>query len=154
VSPDLPRDESGFFVTADRAAPVAGNRFLILGRADRIVKIAGKRVDLEEIREKLRRIPGVTDAHVTTVPLKGARQTEIVALVASDQPARQVRAAVRSLDDPYGRPRRIRIVRALPVLPNGKVDRQRVEQLFAAPHRPKAAGGLTDRAPLSPPPHP
>jgi len=91
---------------------------------------------------------------VTTVPLKGARQTEIVALVASDQPARQVRAAVRSLDDPYGRPRRIRIVRALPVLPNGKVDRQRVEQLFAAPHRPKAAGGLTDRAPLSPPPHP
>jgi acyl-coenzyme A synthetase/AMP-(fatty) acid ligase len=154
VSPDLPRDESGFFVTADRAAPVAGNRFLILGRADRIVKIAGKRVDLEEIREKIRRIPGVTDAHVTTVPLKGARQTEIVALVASDQPARQVRAAIRSLDDPYGRPRRIRIVRALPVLPNGKVDRQRVEQLFAAPHRPKADEGLTDRAPLSPPPHP
>jgi len=86
--------------------------------------------------------------------LKGARQTEIVALVASDQPARQARAAVRSLDDPYyGRPRRIRIVRALPVLPNGKVDRHRIEQLFAAPHRPKAAEGLTDRAPLSPPPH-
>ncbi len=154
VSPDLPRDEAGFFTTADRAAADDGNRFRVLGRADRIVKIAGKRVDLEEIREKIRRIPGVTDAHVTTVPLKGARQMEIVALVASDQPARQVRAAVRSLDDPYGRPRRIRIVRAVPVLPNGKVDRHRIEKLFAAPHRPKAAEGLTDRVPPSPPPYP
>jgi acyl-coenzyme A synthetase/AMP-(fatty) acid ligase len=149
VSPDLPRDEEGFFMTSDRVAAAGGNRFRVLGRADRIVKVAGKRVDLEEIREKIRRIPGVTDAHVTAVPLKGARLAEIVALVASDRPAREVRAAVRSMDDPYGRPRRIRIVRAIPVLANGKIDRQRVEQLLAAPHRPKSTESLTDNAPLS-----
>ncbi|MFH2075919.1 MAG: fatty acid--CoA ligase family protein [Pseudomonadota bacterium] len=154
VSPDLPHDEEGFFMTADRAVAAGGNRFRVLGRVDHIVKVAGKRVDLEEVREKIRRIAGVTDAHITAVPLKGARQVEIVALVASDRPAREVRAAVRSMEDPYSRPRRIRIVRAIPVLPNGKIDRQRVEQLLTAPRRPKAAESLTDGVLSPPPPHP
>jgi len=104
VSPDLPRDEEGFFMTADRVAMAEGNGFRVLGRADRIVKVAGKRVDLEEIREKIRRIPGVTDAHIEALPQKGARQAEIVALVASERPAREVRAAIRSMDDPCGSP--------------------------------------------------
>jgi acyl-coenzyme A synthetase/AMP-(fatty) acid ligase len=154
VSPDLPHDGEGFFMTADRVAGTGGNRFLVLGRVDHIVKIAGKRVDLEEIRERIRRIPGVTDAHVAALPLKGTRQVEIVALVASNRPARDIRAAVRSMDDPYGRPRRVRIVKTIPILPNGKIDRQRVEEIIAAPHRPRAAEGLTDGAPLSPAPNP
>jgi acyl-coenzyme A synthetase/AMP-(fatty) acid ligase len=140
VSPDLPCDGEGFFMTADRVAAAGRKGFRVLGRADRIVKVAGKRVDLEEIREKIRRIPGVTDAHVAALPVKGVRQAEIVALVASDRPAREVREAIRSLDDPYGRPRRVRIVRAIPVLPNGKIDLGRIEQLLAAPRRPKTAG--------------
>ncbi len=137
VSPDLPRDAEGFFFTADRVSPAAENRLRFLGRADHIVKIAGKRVDLEEIREKIRRIPGVADAFVTTLPQNHARRSEIAALVATDLPPRDLRAAIRSLDESYGRPRRIRIVPAIPVLPNGKIDRERIEQLLAAPSRPK-----------------
>jgi acyl-coenzyme A synthetase/AMP-(fatty) acid ligase len=140
VSPDLPCDADGFFMTADRVAEVEGNRFKFLGRADHIVKIAGKRVDLEEIREKIRRIPGVNDAYITAAPLNGARQAEIAALVASDLPARKLRAAIRSMDDPYGRPRRIRVVKAIPVLPNGKIDRQRVDRLLFAPRLSRTEG--------------
>jgi acyl-coenzyme A synthetase/AMP-(fatty) acid ligase len=132
VSPELPRDAEGFFMTADRAADAGGKRFMLRGRADHIVKIAGKRVDLEEIREKIRRIPGVKDAHVAAVPLEGARQTEISTLVVSDLPARELRAAIRSMDETYGRPRRIRIVEAIPILPNGKIDRERVDRLLGA----------------------
>jgi acyl-coenzyme A synthetase/AMP-(fatty) acid ligase len=132
VSPDLPRDAEGFFITADRVAEVGENRFALRGRADNIVKIAGKRVDLEEIREKIRRIPGVTDAFVAAVPLKRTRQTEIAALVVSELPARDVRTAIRSMDESAGRPRRIRIVGAIPILPNGKIDRERVDQLLCA----------------------
>ncbi|MDA8125217.1 MAG: fatty acid--CoA ligase family protein [Deltaproteobacteria bacterium] len=139
VSPDLPRDEAGFFMTADRVAAGEARGFRVLGRVDRIVKVAGKRVDLEEIREKLRRIPGVLDAHVAALPQKGSRQAEIAALVASSRPAREVRAAIRTLGDTYGRPRRIRVVKTLPLLPNGKIDRQRIEALLAAVHRPRAA---------------
>jgi acyl-coenzyme A synthetase/AMP-(fatty) acid ligase len=132
VSPDLPRDADGFFVTADRVAEAGENRFTLRGRADHIVKVAGKRVDLEEIREKIRRISGVTDAYVTAVPLKRARQAEIAALVVSDLPARNLRAAIRSMDESAGRPRRIRIVGAIPILSNGKIDRERVDRLLCA----------------------
>ncbi len=133
VSPDLPRDAEGFFVMADRVSPDGGSRFRFLGRADHIVKIAGKRVDLEEIRDKIRRIPGVTDAYITTLPPNRARRVEIAALVATDLPARDLRAAVRSMDASYGRPRRIRIVHAIPVLSNGKIDRQRIDQILTSP---------------------
>ncbi len=132
VSPDLPRDAEGFFMTADCVADAGGNRFTLRGRADNIVKIAGKRVDIEEIREKIRRIPGVRDAYVMAVPLKRARQTEIAALVVSDLPPRRLRAAIRSMDESAGRPRRIRIVGAIPILPNGKIDHERVDQLLCA----------------------
>jgi acyl-coenzyme A synthetase/AMP-(fatty) acid ligase len=139
VSPDLPRDAAGFFMTADRVAQAGENRFTLRGRADHIVKVAGKRVDLEEIREKIRRIPGVTDAYVTAVPLKRVRQVEIAALVVSDLSARTLRAAIRSMEGSCGRPGRIRIVGALPTLPNGKIDRERVDQLLSVPHPAKSA---------------
>lgn len=152
VSPDLPRDREGFFVTADRVAKTGGNRFKFLGRADHIVKVAGKRVDLEETREKIRQIPGVIDAYVTALPLNRARRAEIAALVATDLPARDLRTAIRSMDDPYGRPRRIRIVKAIPVLPNGKIDRQRVDQLFSAPHHTGMEGEIPGDPSLPHPP--
>jgi acyl-coenzyme A synthetase/AMP-(fatty) acid ligase len=140
VSPDLPCDAEGFFMTADCVAEAGEKRFMFLGRADHIVKIGGKRVDLEEIREKIRRIPGVNDAYVTAAPLNGAGRVEISALVASDLPARKLSATIRSMEDPYGRPRRIRVVKTIPVLSNGKIDRQRIDQLLFASHLPPHGG--------------
>jgi acyl-coenzyme A synthetase/AMP-(fatty) acid ligase len=137
VSPDLPRDAAGFFMTEDRVAEAGENRFTLRGRADHIVKVAGKRVDIEEVREKIRRIPGVTDAYVTALPLKRMRQVEIAALVVSDLPVRTLRAAIRSMEGSCGRPGRILIVGDLPTLPNGKIDRERVDQLLSAPHPAK-----------------
>lgn len=131
VSPDLPLDADGFYLTADRVAEAGGNRFRFLGRADHIVKIAGKRVDLEEIREKIRRIPGVTDACVTALPLNGSQRVRIAALVATNLAAGEIRDAIRSMDEPHGLLRRIRVVHAIPMLPNGKIDRQRVDQLLS-----------------------
>lgn len=131
LSPDLPRDAAGFFQTADRVADAGGGRFAFLGRADEIIKIAGKRVDLAEIRERVRRIPGVRDAQVIGLPRRGARQAEIAALVATDLAAGELAMALRNLDIPYGRLRRVRIVPELPVLPNGKVDREALTRLLA-----------------------
>lgn len=142
VSSGLPRDAEGFFMTSDRVVPVGENRFRFLGRVDNIVKVAGKRVDLEEVREKIKRIPGVTDAYVTVVPLQRARQVEIAALVVSDLPLRKLKTAIRSLDEPYGRPRRIRVVPSIPVLPNGKIDRQEVDRFLAFLPRLDAEEGV------------
>jgi acyl-coenzyme A synthetase/AMP-(fatty) acid ligase len=154
VCPDLPRDADGFFVTADRVSQTGETRFRFLGRADHIVKIAGKRVDLDEIRDKILRIPGVTDAYITTLPLNRARRAEIAALVATDLPVRDLRTALRSMDESYGRPRRIRIVNAIPVLPNGKVDRMRIDQLLGLPHLPKKNGEIKTNPSFLHPPDP
>lgn len=143
ISPDLSVDADGFYLTADRVAKIGENRFRFLGRADHIVKIAGKRVDLEEIRERIRRIPGVTDACVTVLSMNRARQAEIAALVATDIAAAEIRAAIRALEIPYGYPRRIRTVRTIPVLPNGKIDRQQVAQLLSASHLHRMEGAIT-----------
>lgn len=132
LSPDLPRNKDGYFMTADRVAGTGENTFTLLGRSDHIVKVAGKRVDLEGVGEKIRQIPGVRDAYVTAVPVSGARQSQIAALVACDLSLRELREAIRSMDEPYGRPRRIRIVRNIPFLPNGKIDRQQVDRLLLA----------------------
>ena len=131
LSPDLPRDPAGFFQTADRVADAGEGRFAFLGRADQIIKIAGKRVDLAEIRERVRRIPGVRDAQVVAFPHRGVRHAEIAALVATDLAAGELAAAIRNLDIPYGRLRRVRIVPAIPVLPNGKLDREALTRLLA-----------------------
>ena len=154
ISPDLPRDAEGYFITSDRVSQVEGNLFRFLGRADHIVKIAGKRVDLEEIRERIRRIPGVTDAFITVLPPNRTQRAEIAALVATDLPARDLRAAIRSLEGSHGRPRRIRTVRAIPTLPNGKIDRERVEQILNAPRSPKKERESTVNLSRSPLPDP
>jgi acyl-coenzyme A synthetase/AMP-(fatty) acid ligase len=106
-----------------------------------VVKIAGKRVDLEEIREKIRMIPGVADACVTVLPAGPAQQAQVAALVATDLPAREIRAAVRVMEIPCGRPRKIRTVTAIPVLPNGKLDRRRIEQILLSHHGRTGAEG-------------
>jgi len=89
-----------------------------------------KKSNQNEVWEKIGQIPEVRNAFVTAVPLTGGRQTEIATLVASDLTARELKAAIRSMDEQYSHPRRIRIVKAIPVLPNGKIDRQQVDRLF------------------------
>ncbi len=130
ISPDLPRDAEGYFLTSDRVAP-AQDGFRLLGRADGIVKVGGKRGDLEEVRNRLRRLPGVKDAHVLALPLKRGRQVELAALVAGDLDPAELRAAVQTMDEAHARPRRLRIAAEIPTLPNGKIDREKIEQLLS-----------------------
>ncbi|HOD28002.1 MAG TPA: class I adenylate-forming enzyme family protein [Syntrophales bacterium] len=130
ISPDLPRDAEGYFLTSDRVAPAQGG-FRLLGRTDGIVKVGGKRVDLEEVRNRLRRLPGVKDAHVLALPLKRGRQVELAALVAGDLDPAELRAAVQTMDEAHARPRRLRIAAEIPTLPNGKIDREKIEELLS-----------------------
>ena len=96
----------------------------------------------------------LTDAFITVLPPNRTQRAEIAALVATDLPARDLRAAIRSLEGSCGRPRRIRTVRAIPTLPNGKIDRERVEQILNAPRSPKKERESTVNLSRSPLPDP
>lgn len=129
ISPDLPRDRDGFFKTADRVRR-EGAGFVLLGRADDIVKVAGKRVDLAEIQQVIKKIPGVTDARIFAFRSKNARQNEIAAIVAGGIEEAGLRAGISRVLEPHCVPRLIKIVRKLPTLPTGKLDREYLEKIL------------------------
>jgi acyl-coenzyme A synthetase/AMP-(fatty) acid ligase len=131
LSPDLPADAEGFFVTGDRVA-AAGGGFTLLGRADGVVKVGGKRVDLNDVRDRIKRIPGVRDAHVFSLPGRKARDTDVAAVVEADKTEEELKQALAGVLEPYAMPRRLRVVATMPSISTGKLDREALLKLFAA----------------------
>jgi acyl-coenzyme A synthetase/AMP-(fatty) acid ligase len=130
LSPELPRDQDGFFTTADRAEPCGTGSFTLHGRADDIVKVGGRRVDLSEVCDKLKTLTGVRDAVVFAMHARTGRGIDIAALIAGTADASAIRAGLAKICEPYAIPRHIKIVDAIPVLPTGKYDREMIEKFF------------------------
>ena len=136
VSPGLDKDEHGFFVTGDNACEQAGGRFELLGRVDGIVKVAGKRVDLEAVEARIKALPFVRDAYVLALSSQTMREAEIACLVAAEQGAAcpdDLREHLGSVLEPYELPRRVRWVPEIPLTSAGKRDRTRAETLLTGP---------------------
>ncbi|MCX5843613.1 MAG: acyl-CoA synthetase, partial [Deltaproteobacteria bacterium] len=131
ISPTLPRDAEGFFVTADCAEADGIQSFILQGRADDIIKIGGKRVDLASVQAKIKRIPGVRDAVVVSLPTGKGRQNELAALVATDIDALQLRKHIAAVSELYAVPKRIIVTKEIPVTSTGKYDRAGIERLLA-----------------------
>jgi len=130
VSREMERDADGFCITGDEVQPDKMNRFILLGRADGIVKVAGKRVDLPDVQNKILTLPAVRDAVVIALPDEKGRDSIIAALVACDLTFAQLRKMMMEKLEPYAVPRRIKIVSSIKRAATGKIDRRRVEQMF------------------------
>jgi acyl-coenzyme A synthetase/AMP-(fatty) acid ligase len=130
ISPDLPRDEKDRFPLADRLEALAEGKLRLKGRSDGIVKVGGKRVDLEMVREALKRQQGVADAVVFSQPGEAGRETEIVAVVEGTADATGLRQALQRSLEPQALPRRIKVVRRMPMLATGKYDRLALRNMF------------------------
>jgi acyl-coenzyme A synthetase/AMP-(fatty) acid ligase len=119
--------------TQDRVRLVDGG-FVHEGRADSVIKVGGRRVDLGEIEARLGQIAGVRRARVIAEPGAGAHGMEILAVAEIADPALTPAALRSELGrwlDPVALPRRIRTVDQLPVGPAGKVPRAALLALFA-----------------------
>ncbi len=130
LSPNLETDADGYFLTGDRVNPETGGGFMLLGRADGIVKVGGKRVDLEGVRACMMDLPDITDALVMSLPAKGARENDIVALVEGHVDISAIRQALSGKVESYALPRRIIAVDKIPMSAAGKYDRQAVIELI------------------------
>ena len=130
LSPDLPFDKAGFFTTGDRVE-AEGTGFSLLGRSDGVVKVGGKRVDLNGVRDIIKRIPGVRDAHVFSLPGRKARDTDVAAVVEADTTEDELKQALAGAMESYAMPRRLRVVAKLPSTSTGKIDREALLKLFA-----------------------
>ncbi len=121
--------------TGDRVRYREDGGLEFLGRFDQQVKIRGYRIELAEIEAVLQEQPAVVQAAVLAHDDSSARTrlvAYVVARVLDEQTLRQVLA--EQLPN-YMVPDRIVLLEALPLLPNGKVDRQRLPRLSAEQRR-------------------
>ncbi len=130
------------FVMGDRAQFLPDGRFLLRGRADRVVKVGEKRISLPEMEERLREHPYVMEAALTLLDRRPeARVAAVVALSGEGRATlerkgrRTVAAALteqlRPYCDPVALPRVWRYVNRLPRDPQGKVPAAALQSLFA-----------------------
>jgi acyl-coenzyme A synthetase/AMP-(fatty) acid ligase len=127
LSPELPVADDGYFTTGDRVEPNGENRFLLKGRVDGVTKVGGKRVDLEEVRAIIKKVPAVSDCVVLALPDPGGREHRIAALVQGT--AVDMALLRQSLADSlefYALPRVLKTVDRIPLHDNGKYDRNAI----------------------------
>jgi acyl-coenzyme A synthetase/AMP-(fatty) acid ligase/3-hydroxymyristoyl/3-hydroxydecanoyl-(acyl carrier protein) dehydratase len=135
VSPDTGKDEDGFFRTADLAQERPDGTFNLLGRADGVVKVGGKRVALPDIEKVIAALDQVHDAVVMALSSESGRGQEIVALVASQRPSADITRELRDKLPSPSWPRRLRCVPIIPTTAAGKRDRVAILELLAVAAR-------------------
>jgi O-succinylbenzoic acid--CoA ligase len=124
-----PPFDGGWFVTSD-LGELAGGRLRVLGRADDVINTGGEKVVAAAVAAVLGAHPEVADVAVVGAPDPewGERVTAVVVPANPDTPPTlaQLRAYSRDRLPPHAAPRELRLVPALPLLPNGKTDLARL----------------------------
>jgi amino acid adenylation domain-containing protein len=141
-----PFDASGrtrLYRTGDRVRRRADGNIEFCGRIDRQVKISGKRVELDEVENSLRRLRDVADAAVVSVD--GADGQRRIAAFVTPQTGRALsadalRQVLREEMPDYMLPSSITVLDALPLTPTGKVDRARLPVATDTKEAPARAG--------------
>lgn len=131
-------DEQGFTRTGDRislAQPAAGAQgsvqgFVLHGRVDGVVKVAGVRVDVGGVEEQIQGLSRVRDACVISREVEGLHENVLLAAVVYDGEEAELKRRLHQVLPPAECPRRVVRVEALPTTPSGKHDRQAVTELL------------------------
>jgi O-succinylbenzoic acid--CoA ligase len=125
----------GWFSTQDLGALDDEGHLTVLGRVDDVVVSGGVNVPAPAVADRLRAHPSVEAVEVVGVPdPEWGRQ--VVAVVVGSVSLDEARDWVSETHPRAWAPRDVVHVDALPLLPNGKVDRRRLEELAAGNERP------------------
>ncbi len=149
----------GCFTMADRVEILDDGRFIAHGRADRVVKVAGKRLALPEMEEELCRHPCVSEAALTLVAPTGEPRVAAVVVLSQHGWTRLREGGRRALSSelaahlaPYWDrvllPRLFRYVSRLPEDGQGKISSATLAGLFESrrDERPWAGAILDETA--------
>ena len=136
--------EEGYYATGDVGHRRADGQVAIQGRRDDQVKIRGYRVELAEITACASAIAGVGQA--VTLNAGDASEPRLVTFVEGRVQPGAVRDHLATRLPAYMVPAQIEVLAELPLLPNGKLDRQALIARTRAPIAPPAP--VAAKAPL------
>jgi acyl-coenzyme A synthetase/AMP-(fatty) acid ligase len=127
---------------ADKVTLSGDGRFQFEGRADRIIKIEGRRVSLPELEMAIKRLRWVNDAAVAPIPPAETALGAILVLTAEGEAAltqhgkfrfeRLLRRELAQTHEPAALPRRWRFVREIPADSMGKRRQRELALLLNA----------------------
>lgn len=132
--------------TGDLGRINADGKLEFCGRKDDRVKIRGNRVEVSEIENALRKLPGVDHAVVEAVTNE-SRETSLAAYVVADKQtwsSRHLRSALRDVLPGYMVPSTFLLLDSLPFTPTGKVDRHKLRNI--QPASPEQTPGKRPRS--------
>ena len=118
----------GYVHTNDLGYTDETGRVFLLGRADDVVNVGGRKIAPGEVEEEAKRCPGVADCACVGVP--DALSGEALALFyeGGHLEEKTLREHLRAALEPYKLPSRIVWMEALPRTYNGKLDRKKLRQ--------------------------
>ncbi|WP_413282784.1 AMP-binding protein [Vibrio sp. MA40-2] len=133
-------DEIGEYYTDDLIKPLDERHFQLLGRRDRVVKLAEKRISLTAIEHALIDLDEIETA-IAVVTDNSTRKVINLALTLSDAGQKnsqlsetdwwkKVRRHLAKGTESVALPRKVRILTAIPRNSQGKVDMHQLQELF------------------------
>ncbi|MFH8609643.1 amino acid adenylation domain-containing protein [Streptomyces sp. NPDC018029] len=135
------------YATGDVVRLLPDGNLVFLGRNDHQVKVRGFRIEPGEIEAALQSHPALADC-VVAVRRTGAAVDQLAAYLILEHPGRpapdpaELRAHLAERLPPYMMPQSYTVIEAMPLTPNGKVDRN----ALPAPCPASAAAPATGRA--------
>ncbi|HEY5228267.1 MAG TPA: fatty acid--CoA ligase family protein [Opitutaceae bacterium] len=138
----------GRFSPADKARIGRDRELVLLGRTDRMVKIAGRRMDLSEIERALKALPGVRDAQAHLI---AGPEPFLAAAALSKLPAPEIRRSLRGRLASWKIPTRLVAVAQFPTTSRGKPDGRKLRQILSAPRTDTSISTLSAARQMSAP---
>ena len=139
VDPGAP--DTRIFITNDLGRFLPDGTLEHLGRADRVIKIRGLRVDLEEVEAALRAADLFEEAAVTTFEHITDGPQVAICVVPRSKMGCSSHACRQVVQQLFPLPSRLMIVEELPRLASGKIDRvnlsKKASETFADKTRPR-----------------
>lgn len=118
--------QAGTWIMPDRVAFSARGGLTLLGRRGTTVKIAGRRINLAEVSDRLRRLAHVRDVWVG---VSAGPDPVLGAVVATNRTASELRAALLTDTAAWKVPKKLLVVPALPCTARGKADTRALQSL-------------------------
>jgi len=137
-SPHLPNEQ--WFLTQDRAALRDANKFELLGRSDRIIKLEERRISLTAIEKHLHVSEWIHECRLVVLPGQRERLAAVAVLTNAGKNileadgklviVNQLRKSLEGVVDPIAIPRHWRFLDVMPVDSQGKSSQRILGQLF------------------------